>query len=1855
VADAPFIVRFLTESGKTAGLGTLTGSRHVITCAHVVNAALGREQLAQDRPDRPVTIEFLRLPGQPRFTGQVQNWRPPPRGDAREDNIAELVLDDDPPAAAKPARLATEPARVSLPVRVFGCPSERAGGIWARATVGGVVGDGLIQLDASPESSALIRPGFSGSPVCEADNDRVVGIVVSAAERDSYAISADRIRDAQQGPLPGSGPHHPDSVTILHVSGIRSISSADSSESAGSSSGLVDADLADLDFADLAERHGLRPDLIVATGDLASQGLASEVRRATWFLGELAEAAEIPRRHVAIVPGNHDVNRKACAAYFSMEEAREKEPVFPYYAKWQQYADALTRFYGSPGDSISFTPVTPFMLFEMPDLNVVVAGLNSTINDSHLEPDHHGFLGRPQLDWFAGKLGEYRRRGWLRVAAVHDGAPKDSAYLDRRLGAAGLAHLLLHDGTPGPRPGHLPSGVIALSTGAARYQLVTVRPGSVSRYVRRYQAYEPDWHDRATCRLTGVHEVFPRAEADAEPEAGPLGDPGTTAESPVPPEAPWPDEFLDRVAEATRVRFPGSTVANCFVEDVRYLRVCTARDEGGIEERTIGVTDGPPSTETISAFAGKVHARFASSDPFVRSELVYDAPAADSGLVRYARELGVRLRSMVEYQGLLDLTRLTGAQRERLEDDELYPADLYVEQRYRIAHGAGHSDEIQTELVAQAADWMGAEDARLVVVLGDSGRGKTAFLRQLTRTLPDLVPDVIPILIELRTLEKGPTLNDLLGQHLIRQGIEDFNPRKLRYMVNSGRVALLFDGLDELELRVGYETAAGYLKKLVSSVSDESQAKVILTSRTQHFRSVSQVGTVLGQNLEGRPTSRVVVLEEFSNEQMTEFLTLLYEGDAKRARERLELFRGIGNLIDLAHNPRILSSIARLDSGRLRAALDESDRISAAGVYKQIIAFWLEYETDRQRHEHGRPTITQAERFSACTALALRLWQSGDPELTLADLTSEVTATLPALKERGFTDEQAGHAIAAGTLFVRTEDETFAFIHQSFMEWLVANAALGDLTILSRALLSPLMAAFLTGLPGASAATDWARRVLADSAAPDVARNNAYTLVGERPPSVPRPNRIHLSGLDLRGRDLTGQDLTRGDLSRATLRGMRLDDVNLTGADLSHADLTGVTMTGGSLRGATLAGSTWDHAAILGTDGLDTAQAPELEAAAIPGRDRAKAMFVPPGECRGAAMSADGTLLAVVRGRTALLIDVASGIVLRVLHGHSRQVTGVAFSADGALLATASRDGTARIWDVLTGARRSTLTGHGDWVTAVAFSPAQDSTLVATASRDGAARTWDAATGQAAVTFAGHDEPVGALAFSGDGTLLATGSGDATARVWNAADGTLLTAFTGHRRAVTAVAFSPEGTLLATGSEDRTVRLGDAAAGGSRRIASYPESVSAIAFSADGSMLATAHGSEAEILDPARGTSRTTLRGHHRPVAAIAFSPDGTTLATTSEEGPHLWDLDSGVRRTVTMRPAAPVTAVAFSRDGTLLATGDRDGAVRAWDARAGTRRGPFDDALSQQVTAAAFSPDGSLLATAAGDNLIRIWTMASGALQSRQRQESLAAVTFSPEGGALTAVSFGGDVRTSSVGSQAGVIAGYVGAARALAFSADGRFLAAVPDDEASASVYAVPSGTPLASVAIGELGGQVSSVAYCPGSGPGQGLLAVGSSLGIAGVWDVSSRSRIATLEGHTHRVNSIVFSPDGGVIVTGSDDGTARAWNAVTGEDRAVFAGHADRVRAVACSADGSLVATGSSDGTARLWDAGSGREIAAFVSLPDGGYATLLPGGGYRLGHSADDIWWALKLRRFGPGALDSHDPDLRRLGPEETIG
>jgi WD40 repeat protein len=195
------------------------------------------------------------------------------------------------------------------------------------------------------------------------------------------------------------------------------------------------------------------------------------------------------------------------------------------------------------------------------------------------------------------------------------------------------------------------------------------------------------------------------------------------------------------------------------------------------------------------------------------------------------------------------------------------------------------------------------------------------------------------------------------------------------------------------------------------------------------------------------------------------------------------------------------------------------------------------------------------------------------------------------------------------------------------------------------------------------------------------------------------------------------------------------------------------------------------------------------------------------------AISPDGSMVAAIgTDGKARLWKVATqqetGTAVTVGPGASRGA--LAFSPDGKTFATVSADGTATLWSVATQHRIGALmTGDaqgssgvpaagGSPVAAVAFSP--DGATLATTSASSGIRLWDTATQQEiGMPMTAGPGPVYAVAFSPDATILATAGGDGSARLWDTATqeeiGTPMTAGPGP---VYAVAFSPDATTLVT-------------------------------------------------------------------------------------------------------------------------------------------------------------------------------------------------------------------------------------------------------------------------------------------------------------------------------------------------------------------------------------------------------------------------------------------------------------------------
>ena len=123
---------------------------------------------------------------------------------------------------------------------------------------------------------------------------------------------------------------------------------------------------------------------------------------------------------------------------------------------------------------------------------------------------------------------------------------------------------------------------------------------------------------------------------------------------------------------------------------------------------------------------------------------------------------------------------------------------------------------------------------------------------------------------------------------------------------------------------------------------------------------------------------------------------------------------------------------------------------------------------------------------------------------------------------------------------------------------------------------------------------------------------------------------------------------------------------------------------------------------------------------------------------------------------------------------------------------------------------------------------------------------------------------------------------------------------------------------------------------------------------------------------------------------------------------------------------------------------------------------------------------------------------------------------------------------------------------------------------------------------------------------------------------LWNTIAGNHLHVLTGHTDRVSSVAFSPDGNTLASASRDGTVQLWETITGNHLRTLTGHTSSVSSVAFSPDGNTLASASSQ-EIRLWDAKTGapkhtlteKYTAGVYSIAFGPDGRELVGGGLRL--------------------------------------
>jgi len=282
-----------------------------------------------------------------------------------------------------------------------------------------------------------------------------------------------------------------------------------------------------------------------------------------------------------------------------------------------------------------------------------------------------------------------------------------------------------------------------------------------------------------------------------------------------------------------------------------------------------------------------------------------------------------------------------------------------------------------------------------------------------------------------------------------------------------------------------------------------------------------------------------------------------------------------------------------------------------------------------------------------------------------------------------------------------------------------------------------------------------------------------------------------------------------------------------------------------------------------------------------------------------------------------------------------------------------------------------------------------------------------------------------------------------------------------------------------------------------------------------------------------------TWLAHQGAVTTIAYDPDGRYLVSGGMD--HLvkrWDSARRIEPVIMRGHAGPVWAISYAPDGSAIVSASKDQTLRIWNSQTSDLSSTID--VGASVLRASISHGRLWLMTTSGDKKVKL---------RNYRMPGYAHLVPEPTDGGGQAVFIPGDN------------------------------LLAIPTASGNVLLYDPATKEPA-----GELTGASSPMAA---SGDGRWLATGNGRDDILLLWDIQSKSVVATFKGHLKLVFSLQFSPDGRWLASARWDHTIRVWDIE--RRRMVFQRDEERpVWAVAFSPDGKSLAAGEEDGILRRWE-------------------------------------------------------------------
>lgn len=546
-----------------------------------------------------------------------------------------------------------------------------------------------------------------------------------------------------------------------------------------------------------------------------------------------------------------------------------------------------------------------------------------------------------------------------------------------------------------------------------------------------------------------------------------------------------------------------------------------------------------------------------------------------------------------------------------------------------------------------------------------------------------------------------------------------------------------------------------------------------------------------------------------------------------------------------------------------------------------------------------------------------------------------------------------------------------------------------------------------------------------------------------------------------------------------------------------------------------------------------------------------------------------------------------------VITAHKTTISSAFFVDNGKRVVSASYDNTIKVWDISTQTSLAPLINgeisEYDIFGFVSASPSPDGLLIVTTSLTDAVQIWDINTGECIWRLKNESTYYRYATFSPSGGKIAVTSLNEIVEIWSIKDRKRVLELKGHTEKVIFAAYNSDGSMIVTASEDKTIRIWDAHTGICYSILTgHTESINMVKYSPDDKLIASASDDNTiRIWDPESGECIMVLHGHTNSVKTIAFDSDGTFLISTSIDGcARIWDLSHNgncINCTIPIKDSYP-TAASFSPlkkfilvaydNGNLMILAKTDDSIRTLVGHTG------------EIVSSLFSADGRYIVSASWDKTVAIWDVFSGVLLHKLKGHSddVLFAVFSPNGKQVASASRDNTVRIwdSGKGECLYVYYGHQDAVKCVCYSPDGRFLVSSSDDN-SIRLWDNWTGKCIRVINTSPNHASLVSIDH-----KGEKIISSMNNYDIK-VWDLLSGEPIQPCEEDNDELIPFLLTPDKKYIV-GDTTGElmVKVWERKSEMCIKMFMGHTKRVSSFAFNPQGDRVVSASSDLTIKIWE-------------------------------------------------------------------